>query len=429
MENYAIESIGSYVRGAMKLFGIEVNTKRQLPSIYDGLKPAYRHIIVEELRTGTQMRKSTDIAGSCMSTTHGHGDASLEDPISNLVRWGISKGQGNHGKKLLIGEDALPSAMRYTEARLSDKYINIFSDFMPYVPYIPSEVKGTEPKYLPTIFPLCLTFGSLGIGLGANCRIPCFTMKSMLDAFLNDDPQRLEAPFGMIIDKSKSELDELWRTGVGKICYKFNVYSTHVEGNYGFMLEGNPEFFKPDMTLLSKYEDSGKVIILDQTDKTGPKIFVARDYNVKSLSHSEIEDMLLEAAQKIRTYRLTVAKDDEVFLIPLKEWLKFTYDQYIDIINRYKKDKVNKLEFQYIVQENSSNVLSVWKDSDFTLSPQELADKTGLDIDVIESILSRSLRSFAKKDNTNKLEKIRADINFYSGIEPTDKVKEMINEF
>jgi DNA gyrase/topoisomerase IV subunit A len=422
-------SIGNYVTDAMTLFGLEVNTKRQLPSVMDGLKPSYRHIIYEELKYGPQFRKSVDIAGSCLSTTHGHGDQSLKDPISNLCRWGISKGQGNHGKRMLIGEDTEPSAMRYTEARISDKYLKIFSDLMPYVPYIDSEVKGTEPEYLPTVFPLCLSFGTQGIGIGVNCRMPAFTVKSMMDAMMNDNPNLLEAPFGLIIDKDKSELDLLWRTGVGKICYKFQVKEEWLEGKYGFMLTGQPELFKPNMSKLNKLVEASKIYILDQTDKTSTRIFIAREYNVKSLSNEALEKDVREASENTRTYRLTVADGNQAYLISLREWLNKTYTNYLSLIDKYKNDRINKLKFNRLVQENLKLVIDTWKLSDYNDTKQELADKLNLDIGIINAILSKSISSLSKKDTSGAIAKIDSEILAYEQIDPKQKVIEVINEF
>lgn len=428
MENMK-KSIGNYVTDAMTLFGLEVNTKRQLPSVMDGLKPSYRHIIYEELRYGPQFRKSVDIAGSCMSTTHGHGDQSLKDPISNLCRWGISKGQGNHGKKMLDGEDTEPSAMRYTEARISDKYLRIFGDLMPYVPYIDSEVKGTEPEYLPTVFPLCLSFGTQGIGIGVNCRVPAFTVKSMMDAMINDDPNLLKAPFGLVIDNDKSELDLLWRTGVGKICYKFQVTEEWLEGKYGFMMSGQPELFKPNMSKLNKLVEASKIFILDQTDKKSTRIFIAREYNVKSLSNESLQAYVMDAAENIRTYRLTVADNNQAYLISLREWLNKTYNNYLILIEKYKQDKIDKLKFNRVVQENLKLVVDTWKASDYTDTKQQLSDKLNLDIEIINAILNKSISTLSKKDTSGVIAKIDSDILAYEKIDPKQKVIEVINEF
>jgi DNA gyrase/topoisomerase IV subunit A len=429
MENIIQQSIGDFVHEGMKSFGIDVNTKRQLPSVKDGLKPAYRHVIIEELKNGGKFKKSAAIAGMCIATTHPHGDASLKDPISNLVRWGISDGQGNHGKKMLLGQDIDPASMRYTEVKVSDKYIKIFSEYIPYVPFVESELEGTEPEYLPTPIPLCLAFGTLGIGNGVNCRIPAFTVHSMMDALLNDNPKLLKAPFGMSIDMNESELDLLWNTGVGKISYNFEVKSCNLEGTDGLMIIGQPELFKPRMTELEKLADQGKVYIIDQSDKKSTKIFVAREYNIRSINGDDIKRLVTEAANNVRTYRLTVADGDTAYLIPLREWLRKTYDNYITIIESYKADKINKLKFNRLVQSYLHAVVEEWKQSDYAATKSQLATKLNIGEDVVSAILSKSLSSLAKKDTTGVISKIDSDIVSYENINPKQKVLEVINEF
>ena len=178
MENKNTVSIGDFVTESMTHFGKEVNTNRQLPHVLDGLKPVYRRIIYETLTNNVgSMTKTAAIAGRVIATTHPHSDSSVVPPISNLVRWNILEGQGNHGLKSLMGDDIDAAAPRYTEAKISSKYLNIFKEFMPYVEYVDAEMPGyKEPKYLPSPIPLCLSFSTLGIGIGVNTRVPAFTV-------------------------------------------------------------------------------------------------------------------------------------------------------------------------------------------------------------------------------------------------------------
>jgi hypothetical protein len=421
------EGIGSFVTRSMTIFGTEVNTRRQLPSIYDGLKPAYRRILFEEIKTGTTLRKTADIVGSCMSTTHGHGDASMKDVVANLVRWGISRGQGNHGKKMLIGDDTEPSSMRYTEVAIADRFYNIFKDYMPYVDYVPADVKGDEPVYLPTPVPLCLLFGGLGIGIGVNCRIPAFEITSLINAYLNDDPNLLEAPFGLIINKEESELDQLWTTGVGKITYSFKVEPGNLEGSRGCWISGKPELFKPNLTQLDKLRQQGKLFILDQT-KQATRLFIGREYNVKSISHEEIDELCRKAATNTRTYRLTVAHDDRSYLIPLYSWLNFTITNYKGVIERYKEDKIKKSEFDYQVYENLPKVVEcLYNNRDWDAN--QIASHLNIDFDVTKAILNKSIGTLRKVDSTAKLEVIKNRINEYKSINSDEIIMDIINAF
>lgn len=422
------KSIGQYVKDSLTLFGRDVDTKRQLPSVMDGLKPAYRRVIYEELQNGLKMQKSASIAGHCISSTHPHGDASLQDVISNLVRWGISKGQGNHGKKMLTGEDTSPSAMRYTEARISDNWYHIFNELMPYVPYVDAEISGKEPVYLPTVVPLSLVFGTMGLGLGVNCRMPAFTPESLLNAYFHDDPNLLVANFGLNIDKERSELDKLWTTGVGKVCYKYTTKWENIEGKWGFTIEGSPELFKPLMTRIDNLVQSSKVYMIDLTDGNSTKLFIAREYNVKSISNEDLSKLINEAATNIRTYRLTVADDDQCYLIPMREWIGVTVGNYIKLIETMKSDKINKLKFDRCVVESLPKVVEcLMHNRDYDAN--KISESTSIGLDIVKAVLSRSISALRRSDSSDRLHKIDQEISRYEELTPMDKINELINEF
>lgn len=421
--------LGSFVEMAMTLFGKDVNTRRQIPLIYDGLKPVYRRAIYAQLGQGNHMRLTTKIVGEMLGTTHPHSSDSCEGPISNLVRWGICEGQGNHGSKNIMRDDDERAASRYTESRVSDKYLKIFSDMMPYVPYEPAEIEGNvEPKYLPTPIPLCLIFGTLGIGIGVNTRIPAFTVKSMFNALQNDDPNLLEAPFGLSIVKEESELDKIWKIGLGKITYTFKVEFTNTKAGRGVYIKGEPELFKPKLNKLNKLVNAGRIFMVDDTLENDKKIFIGRNYNIKSVSYDEIYEMAIEASKNTKNYRLTVTDGDKVFLIPLREWLNTTYSEYIKIVEKMKEDKVNKLTFEYKVYENLPQVVEIlYKNRNY--DAPEIAKRLDIEVDVVRSILQKSINTLRNADSKSKLTQIENNLNYYKNLVPTDVVNSIINEF
>lgn len=120
--------IGDYIEESLTCFGDEVNNRRQISFLYDGLKPVYRRVITTAFKYN-KLTKTARIVGDCMGELHPHGDKSIADVVSNMVRFGIFDGQGNHGKMLIHGVDAKPSAMRYTEAMLSSKFRKFFGIF------------------------------------------------------------------------------------------------------------------------------------------------------------------------------------------------------------------------------------------------------------------------------------------------------------
>ena len=64
-----------YVSDAYIAYGSNVNTSRAFPSIYDGLKPVQRKIILSSYEVAKEKEVgSANIVGRCISFYHPHGD-------------------------------------------------------------------------------------------------------------------------------------------------------------------------------------------------------------------------------------------------------------------------------------------------------------------------------------------------------------------
>jgi hypothetical protein len=82
------------------------------------------------LRPGTAHKKSARIVGEVLGKYHPHGDMAVYDAMARLAqdfsqRYMLVEGQGNFGS---VDGDP-PAAMRYTEARLTEISMDIFSSW------------------------------------------------------------------------------------------------------------------------------------------------------------------------------------------------------------------------------------------------------------------------------------------------------------
>lgn len=424
--------IGDYVESGLTLFGKEVNANRQLVLELDGLKPIYRRLIYTALQYPDRMVKSATLVGDVIGKLHPHGTASAEPVVSALVRWGIFDGQGNYGAKMLDGDDLEPAASRYTEAKISTKWRDILADYMGYVPYKEAEIEGyKEPCYLPTPIPLSLAFGSLGIGFGVNMRLPSFTIKSMYQALINDDPYLLEAPFGLTLSKTEG-LKDLWTRGLGELEYKYKVYDTALDSGYGTIIEGDPELFKPNLSVFDPWIQQGRVYKINLTKDIG-KIFIGRTYNVKAISLDDISDMANKAAIYKKTFRLTVSDGERSYLIPLKNWLINCYNNYYKIVERFRLDNIEKLKFDHLVYSYLHPVVEILynhRDFNDTDIYNELSKShDDITIEVIQAILRKNISTIRNTDSTAKLQKIQDKLNYFETLDITNKIKSLIDEF
>lgn len=422
------ESIGHFVENSAATYGMHVNTSRQLPLVYDGLKPVYRRVIYAAF-TLKNMTKTATVVGETMGKYHAVGDASIGPVVSNLVNYKILVGQGGHGAKTLLGEKIEPAAVRYSEAGISPTYHKILSNLMGYVPMQPTEVNFMEPQYIPTPIPMCLLFGLLGIGHGANTRIPAFTAKSLYEALQKDDPNLLEAPFGLEIVKDKSELQSLWNTGMGKVTYTFKVERGHSADGPGVYIKGSPELFFPNLTKINKWVDDAKLYVRDESDDVhGDRLFIGRNSNIKSINYYKIYELAVEASINTKSYRLNVTDGDQIYIIPLKTWLKQTRDRYIDMIKKFKDDNLNKENFNLKVYKNLPEVGKlILQNPD--ISKEDISSQLSLEMEVIDSILQKSINTLRKGDHTARLEAIEKKLEEYKSIDFNDWILNVINEF
>lgn len=142
---------------------------RAIPSVFDGLKPVQRRIMhsMRELEDG-RYNKVANIVGNTMKY-HPHGDASITDAMVGIGQKELLiDTQGNWGN-VYTGDSA--AAARYIEARLTPFALEVV--FNPKTTEWAKSYDGrnNEPIDLPVKFPLLLTQGVEGIGVGLSTKI------------------------------------------------------------------------------------------------------------------------------------------------------------------------------------------------------------------------------------------------------------------
>ncbi|WP_068943629.1 DNA gyrase/topoisomerase IV subunit A [Chryseobacterium timonianum] len=153
---------------------------RAIPSIFDGLKPVQRRIMhsMRELEDG-RYNKVANIVGNTMKY-HPHGDASITDAMVQIGQKELLiDTQGNWGN-IYTGDSA--AAARYIEARLTPFALEVV--FNPKTTEWTKSYDGrnNEPIDLPVKFPLLLTQGVEGIGVGLSTKILPHNFNELINA-------------------------------------------------------------------------------------------------------------------------------------------------------------------------------------------------------------------------------------------------------
>ena len=171
-------------------YSMSVIVSRALPDVRDGLKPVHRRILYSMwdsgLRPDRPHVKCASVVGEVMGKFHPHGDAAIYDALARMVqdfslRHPLIDGHGDFGAP---GPDALPAAMRYTEARLAALAMSLLEgideDTVDFVPNYDGRYE--QPVVLPSRFPNLLVNGSQGIAVGMATNIPPHNLGEVIDA-------------------------------------------------------------------------------------------------------------------------------------------------------------------------------------------------------------------------------------------------------
>ena len=353
-------------------YAMSVIVARALPDVRDGLKPVQRRVLYDMhelgIRSDKPYRKSARIVGDTMGKYHPHGDSSIYDSLvvmSQDFKKGMAlvEGHGNFGN--IEGDPA--AAMRYTEARLQKITEEAFladldKDIVDFIPNFDETEK--EPSVLPVKIPNLLVNGSEGIAVGMVTSIPPHNLNEVIDAeiaLLNDPSLTThdlmkyvtgpDFPTGGIVI-NKSELEEIYETGTGKIKVRGKV---EVEkGKNGRtnlviteipypMIGANIAKFLSDVAAL--YESKKAPDILDisnQSSKEGIRIVIElkRDCDVENYKNMLFKKTRLEDTFGVNMLAISNGKPETMSLRDvLKNCIDFSYE-----FNRRKYENLLKKE-------------------------------------------------------------------------------------
>ncbi len=227
-------------------YAMSVIVGRALPDVRDGLKPVHRRILYTMREDGithsAKYRKSASVVGTALARYHPHGDMAVYNSLVLMaqdfsMRYPLIQGQGNFGS---IDGDP-PSAMRYSEARLSKIGEAMLRDIQKQTVDYNDNYDGTrkEPRVLPAPVPQLLLNGSLGIAVGMATNIPPHNLAEVVDATVH------------LIDNKNADTEDLFQfikgpdfpTG-GEIYNKEEIIAAYSQGKGSIVVRGKAEIIE-----------------------------------------------------------------------------------------------------------------------------------------------------------------------------------------
>ncbi len=401
-------------------YGKETVEQRALADIRDGLKPVVRRILWAmhnlNIKNNGGFKKSARTIGEVIGKYHPHGDSACYEALVKMVNLPepLIAGQGNFGSS-----DDLKSyaAMRYTECKLS-KYSDDFILDPEYLAVVPMtdnfDGEFQEPIYLPSKLPNLLINGSEGIASGCSSLIPSFSKKSVtklvklglkgrkIDAKLCAKILKFKFTYGGIVDSSKEEVLELFKTG--KTTLKF-LPKLEEKGNKIKIIDISPRFnIEKKLLALTKIKEIRQ--IADNREGDVIEFELTINSTLQGNDRVKVIDKIKSTlrtglpCQTLVTERLDDGKT-VVFSktnIPdiIKRWLKWRVEFENKVIKRLKCIEKQKLQKQNLLLLAINNKEEIKKSLDNKDPITHLSTKLKINIEDSKWILHLQIIRLAK---------------------------------
>ena len=426
-----VKAVGDIVRNDLLVYGDYVTNNRHTVGL-DGCKLSYRRLIWAAYANFPNKMMPSMTVISSMAKYHGHGLDGSFGLNSILANTGVFDFEGSSGFYQIDGTYNIYAHPRYTHQKISETYYEIFKELMPEIPKVPSEVGEDEVTYIPLPIPLALYMKTsvTGLLIGFRNDYCNFSPWSMYQALINDNPQLLEPNANLLIDKENSELEKLWYQGSGKVVYSYKLTRTNDSyGNPGILFEGDTFLFTPNFKKLKKLAEENKVYMEDLTDKDGPKMIVSKVPGARGIGIEDIEDLCRKCCYSNKNYNLNVTDGKTTYRIPLREWLRSTYNNFIELEKKHNLHKQEKVSFDISVLENLPKVSNYIINENPKAKDEELSRVLGIHPDIISAIMSKPISYIrSNKDNSTRLKNLKDQLKELKKFDPVKYTEEIIKK-
>lgn len=398
--------IGAITEDAYLRFGSYVNNHRHMPRVLDGLKVSYRRLIHSALSFPKGKDIPTVQLVGKMAETHPHSLTGVEGTVRVFVKSGVFGGDGNFGQVYIDGSEASPAAARYTKTRISENFSELLGELLKEVPWSESPVGAPEPDYIPTPIPLCLLLSEKvsGLGLAVKSDIPNFSAKSLYEAYIHNDPMLLEPNIDIVLDKSRSELKELWETGEGRITYAYHLARQRSDDGKteGVLFYGDTGMFTLNMKNFQKLIDDNKITVDNVSDQSGTKLLISRVPGARGITIEDVEKLCAKSCYKTTKYQLNVSDGITTFKIPLYHWIDYTYKNYINLVTEVNNKKIDQVLYEIDVQSAIPRVVDYIVNVNPAADNSEISKALGIPVEIISGVMSKPISYLRKNKDTSE---------------------------
>jgi len=349
---------------------------RSIPNLMDGLKPSQRKILYGFLKKNTLQEQKVDQIRGFISecSLYAHGDTSLNETIISMNQDFVGSNNinlcipcGAFGTRLQGGKDA--ASPRYISTKLNSVTLDIFSEKdEPLLKYNYEGDIQIEPEYYMPILPMLFVNGSVGIGTGYSCDVPCYRPSDLINYLCC-----------MLEGKPTFDLMPWYRGFKGKIIKGVDHYIT--QGC--FESKGSKSVWIQELPIgvwTQKYKEfletliEQKVIVSFLDHSTEKDICIQVNFTKANLE-TKTNEQLIQLLKLQNGLKLNLTLFDEHHKLhkytSIHQVLKHFYDVRLNIYRDRLDVQIKKLEEEkkrlsakvYFIQHVISNDIKIFKKS------------------------------------------------------------------
>ena len=179
------------------------------------------------------------------------------------------------------------------------------------------------------------------------------------------------------------------------------------------------------MKKFEKLVEDGKVYVEDLTDTSGSKLFVGRVPGARGITYQDIENIARKICFNSTTYQLNVTDGRSAFRIPLRDWIDYTYKNYVTLVTNVNQKRIERCNFEIAVQKSIPIIGKCIIDNP-SLTNEQISESTKIPMSIIDVVLEKPISYLRKNKDTSErikvLEKRLKDLKSFDPITYTEEI-------
>ena len=149
----------------------------------------------------------------------------------------------------------------------------------------------------------------------------------------------------------------------------------------------------------------------------------------RGISLQDLETLCRQCCYDSTVYSLNVTDGKTAFRIPLKDWLDFTYKNYIDLLQQVNVRKIDKVKFDISVQEALPIIADYILNKNPKATDKEICNVFGMPEEIVEAVMSKPISQLRKnKDNTARIKGLKDRLKELKKFNPVTYVEDLVGK-